>query len=462
MTDIIKHRALIFVVSLALFMESLDANILNTAIPSMAKSLAVNPIDLKIALIGYLLSLAIFIPVSGWAADKYGAKKLFLSAIIIFSLSSLWCGFTTSLPELVIARVFQGLGGSMMLPVARLILLRTVGKNQLIVAMGRVIMVSALGIMLGPVLGGIITHYWSWRWIFWINIPVGLFTFILGCYLLKPTQKLSVAKLDKIGFALFGLGLAGFTFALSAFSETTLKDSTAILILTGACLFLFGYFWHSRHSKNPIIQPALFYSRVFRIASAGNLTTRIGFAGTPFLIPLLLQIGLGYSAPVSGALLIPMALGVILVKKPTANLLRIFGYKYLLLLNTMLISSFLFSFSLLTIHTPLAVIATIIFFFGMVTSIQYGCMNSLAYGCIEQSHYSAATSFISILQQLGNSLGVAASALFLRFFSLNSGSHFSLTPTVFHHSFIAMSSLTLCSILIFMRLLAQDGNDLYR
>ncbi|HBD9375494.1 TPA: MFS transporter, partial [Legionella pneumophila] len=321
-----KKNIIMFIVSCAMFMEAIDTTILNTAIPVMAHSLEVNPIDLKLALISYLLSLAIFIPISGWIADKYGVKKVFIAAIGVFTLSSLWCGFTQSLWELVLARIIQGLGGSLTVPVGRLIILRTCERHELITKMSIVVMIASLGMLLGPLLGGIITDYFSWRWIFWVNIPVGIIAMLLSHKLLPTILSRTVPPLDKSGFVMFGAGLAFLTLGLSLFSETKADISYSVSIILLSALLLIGYTKHSRNKSNPIIKVTLLNIRTFRIAVFGNLLTRLSFGGIPFLLPLLFQIILEYSPQLSGLLLTPVALGVFLVKPLSFSILRKLGY----------------------------------------------------------------------------------------------------------------------------------------
>lgn len=449
-----------FIISLALFMEAVDATILNTAIPAMSHSLQVNPVDLKIALISYLLSLAIFIPISGWIADKFGIKRVFMSALIIFTLSSTWCGFAHDLTELVLARTLQGIGGSLMLPVGRLILVRTFLRHELIATMSRVIMVAALGLMLGPVLGGFITHYFSWHWIFWVNIPFGLFTLLMVWYWFENTAPKKMPPLDKLGFIFFGAGLAGLTFGLSALSESTIPDWVALFIFVSAIFSLIAYFLHSRKRPHPIVKTELFKSRTFRISVFGNLTSRLGFGGVPFLLPLLLQIGLGFSAQLSGMLLAPTALGIVLIKPFILPLLRFFGYKRLLILNTILVGFSLLLFEIVNITTSIYSIACLTFLFGFLISLQYSSMNSLAYADVAQENLGAATSVMSTMQQLAQSFGVAVSALLIRFFSPISPSGFLLNTTVLHHTFIAMGIITFFSTLIFIQLKPEDGEQM--
>lgn len=441
-------------------MEAVDSTVINTAIPAMSHSLAVEPVDLKVALISYLLSLAIFIPISGWLSDKFGTKKVFISALTIFTLSSLWCGFANNLIELVIARFIQGMGGALGLPVGRLIIVRTFGHKNLISMMSRVVTVGALGIMLGPVIGGFITNHFSWHWIFWVNIPVGVLAILLANYWLPASSPQQVPSLDKWGFIIFGTSLAGFTFGLSALSETTVKISIALCILLISILLLVVYALHSRRQVHPIVKTDLLRLRTFKISIIGNLISRLGFGGVPFLIPLMLQIGFGYSAEISGLLLAPTALGILFAKSVSLQLLRLVGYKRLLILNTFTAGLSIWIFSLVTINTPIYVVGFLTFLYGFMLSVQYTSMNSLGYAEISAENLSAATSIMSTLQQLAQSFGVAISALFIRLFSLISSTNLVLTPTIFHHTFLAIGIITMISSLIFMRLNVNDGQEM--
>jgi EmrB/QacA subfamily drug resistance transporter len=448
------------IVSLALFMDALDTTIINTAIPAMSHSLQVNPVDLKIALISYLLSLAIFIPISGWVADKYGIKNVFIGAMCVFTMSSLWCGYSHTLRELVIARSIQGMGGSLMLPLGRLIILRAFQRHEVVEAMNYVVMVVSLGLMLGPLAGGFITDHLSWPWIFWVNVPVGLLAMIMSWHWLKDSTPRKVRPFDMLGFILFGGGLAGLTFSMSDLSETTANASLATLIMSIACAMLVGFFLHARRQKHPIVNIDLLRIRTFRISIIGNLCARLGFGGVPFLLPLLMQIGLGYSAELSGALLVPIALGIMLVKSISLRVLRLTGYKKLLLINTILVGGALWAFMIVNIHTPVYVIAALTFLFGFLISLQYSGMNSLAYADVSTDDLSSATSLVSAMQQVSQSFGVAVGALLLRYYST---AHLSiLTPTVFHETFYAMGILTFISTFIFLGLQTKDGYQMLR
>ncbi|EHL29285.1 MDR family MFS transporter [Legionella drancourtii] len=453
-----NKNIILLIVSFAMFMEAVDTTIINTAIPVMAHSLHVNPIDLKLALISYLLSLAIFIPISGWIADRFGVKKVFIIAVCVFTLSSIWCGFTHSLRELICARIIQGLGGSLTMPVGRLIILRTCERHELITKMSLVVMVASLGMMLGPLLGGVITHNFSWRWIFWVNVPVGILAALFSIKRFPPMPPRPVPPLDKLGFVLFGAGLALLTFGLSMLSESDIRMTRSLTMLMLATLLLLAYAQHSRKRKHPIIKVELLRSRTFCVSVISNLFARLSFGGTPFLLPLLLQIGLGYSSQLSGFLLAPVAVGVFLIKPLSVYILRWFGYKKLLILNTILVSISLWSFCLINAASTVYGISLLTFIYGFLISLQYTGMNSLAYANVTEQDMSAATSIMSTIQQLAQSFGVAVSAILLSVFS----SHHLLSVKIFHQTFLMLGVLTLLSGPIFLSLQKEDGDELIK
>ena len=449
-----------FIISLSFFMEAVDSTIINTAIPAISRSMLVEPVDLKVALISYLLSLAIFIPISGWLADKFGSKKIFIIALVVFTLSSLWCGLADDLMELVIARFIQGFGGALGLPTGRLIIVRTFGRKNLISMMNRVVTIGSLGVMLGPVIGGFITNHFSWHWIFWVNIPVGILAIFLSIYWLQESEPQPVAPLDKVGFILFGGALAGFTFGLSALSETTVKLSIALGITLLSIILLIAYILHSRNQLHPIVKTDLLRIRTFQVAVAGNLISRLGFGGVPFLVPLMLQIGLGFSAELSGILLAPTAIGVLLAKTVSLPLLRTYGYKRLLIINTLFAGLSIWAFIIIDAHTSIYLIGFLTFLYGFMLSLQYSSMNSLGYADLSPESLSAATSILGTLQQLALSFGVAICAVFIRLFSLIFSNNLVLTPTVFHYTFFAIGFFTMASAVIFIRLKQEDGQQM--
>lgn len=455
-----EKKIIRFVVSLALFMDALDTTIINTAIPAMSHSLGVHPVDLKIALISYLLALAIFIPISGWLADKFGIKKVFMSALGIFTFASLWCGYAQTLPELTLARSLQGVGGAFMIPIGRLILLRNFQRHELVDTMSSVIMVVSLGMMLGPLAGGLITDHLSWHWIFWVNIPVGIFAIMITKQFVKSSSPQKVHRLDWPGFILFGCGLSSLIFSFADLSESGSKASDDLRIMGFALLLLLAYFWHSRKLTHPIINLRLFKIRTFKVSILANLFARLGIGGIPFLLPLLLQVALGYSAQLSGLLLVPIALGILLVKSLSLRILRVTGYKKLLLVNTFLVGLSILAFQSVQAGMPVYFIALLTFFFGILISLQYSGMNSLAYADLPAEDQSSAASIFSTMQQLSQSLGVATSALLLQYYSSFNTGLVKLTPQVFHQTFFTLGLLTFISTLIFLQLKKDDGHQM--
>ena len=453
-------RITMFTVSLVLFMDVLDSNIINTAVPAMSTSFNVSPIDLKIALISYFVSLAIFIPISGWTADKYGTKRVFITAIGLFTLSSFWCGYAHSLMELVIARFIQGIGGAFMMSLGRLIIARAFKRHELVDAMNTVIIVVSVAVMLGPFIGGLITDNFSWPWIFWVNIPAGAFTMLLAAYGLKDTVPKKAPPFDALGFILFGGSLALLCFSLSSLSESKIELNIVLYMILTAIILLLSYIIHARRHRHPIVKISLFRIRTFQVSVFGNLLSRLGFGGVPFLLPLLLQVGLHFSAQLSGLLLAPMAFGIIFAKLIALKILRQVGYKRFLLFNTILVSLVLWTLQIINAETSAYTIATLTFIFGIFVAAQYTGMNSLAFAELHEDELSASTSITSTVQVLAQSFGVAVGAILLRYYSSQPNEEAALTPAIFHQAFFALGIITFISALLFMRLKRDDGKQM--
>jgi len=450
------------IVSLALLMETVDMTIINTAIPAMSKSLHVGPIDLKIALISYLLSLAIFIPISGWLADKYGIKKMFIIALGIFTLSSVSCGFSDNLWELVIARIFQGMGGSLMAPLGRLMIVKWFERDELVQTMNRVVILALIGPALGPLLGGFLTETFSWRWIFWVNIPFGLMNILLAYFLLPESRAEKTHKLDITGFLLFGLGLAGLTFGLSALSEDAMNLSLVILILIFSVVLIIFYILHSRRQIFPVLNTSLFRLRTFRLSILGNIFTRLGFGGLPFLLPLMLQIPLGYSPQHAGGIVAAFAVGAMLVKSFSKRILVFAGFKRLLLINTVLLGLSLLLFATVTPGTSSIMMIIFVLISGFFASLQYSGMNPLAFAETSPEELSNATSIHSVTIQISSSFSVAICALILKKFSHSSAGGHVLNLTDFHDTFLIISLMTIVSSIVFLFLKKEDGLSLVK
>ncbi len=455
-------RFILPIASLAMLMETVDMTIINTAIPAMSKSLHVGPIDLKIALISYLLSLAIFIPISGWLADKYGIKKVFIIALGIFTLSSISCGFSNNLWELVIGRTIQGLGGSLMAPLGRLMVVKWFERDELIQTMNRVVIWALIGPALGPLLGGFLTEHFSWRWIFWVNIPFGIINIILAHYLLPESRAEKIHKLDITGFLLFGLGLAGLTFGLSALSEEGLNLSIIIPIIAFSLLLLISYILHSKRQNFPVLNTNLFRLRTFRLSILGNILTRLGFGGIPFLLPLMLQIPLRYSPQFAGGIVAAFAIGAMIVKLFSKRLISYTGFKKLLLINTVLLGLSLSLFASITATTSSIIIVLFVLISGFFASLQYSCMNPLAFSDTSPNETSGATSIHSVTIQISASFSVAICALILKKFSHSSPGEHLLNLSDFHYTFLIVSLMTILSTAVFFFLKKEDGSNLIK
>ena len=358
------------------------------------------------------------------------------------------------------ARFIQGTGGALGLPVGRLIIFRTFGRQALIPMMNRVITLAALGMMLGPVVGGFITHYFSWRWIFWINIPIGIIAIISANYCLEDNVKYPVPSIDKLGFMLFSIALTSFILGFSELSDKTANNQNGFYLVMTSIVFLMGYARHSRYQLHPVIKMDLFKLRTFKISVVGHLLSRLGFGGVPFILPLFLQIGLGYPSEISGMTLAPIAIGVLVAKPFHLPLLRTYGYKRLLMINTILVALSTWTFIMINASTVIFIICLLTFFYGFTVALQYGLMNSLAYADITPENMSAASSIMGTIQQVALSLGVAVSALFIRLFSLHYSPDVTPNPIIFYLTFFAVGLITFISFLVFIQLKKDDGHQM--
>ncbi len=453
-------RILPWIVATALFMENLDATILNTAVPTMAASLEVAPLSLKAVLTSYTLCLAVFIPISGWMADRFGTRRVFLWAILCFTLGSALCGLAVNIPMLVAARVLQGIGGSMMTPVGRLALVRTFPKNEMLAAMNFVIIPALIGPLLGPVTGGLIVNWLPWRTIFFLNLPFGLLGFWLVRRHMPDYRDPEVAPLDRRGFLLFGSGIALLSYALEVFGEHRLPAGPLTALFAVAALLLLLYVWHERHTAHPVIEIALFRIRTFKIAVIGGTVTRLGVGGMPFLLPLLYQIGLGYPAWQAGLLTMPQAIAAITMKAISGRVLERLGHRQVLIANTVLFGATLATFSLVGPGTPLWCILPLSFAQGLFSALQFTSMNSLVYADTSDRDASMANSIALTAQMMSWSFGVALASLttaaYLQGAPQTEHGHF---LSALHKSFLTLGALTILSSLTFWRLRADDGNN---
>lgn len=452
-----SKKIILWTIGVALLMETLDTTIVSTAIPQMALSLQTNVINLKVSLTSYLITLALFIPISGWLADKFGTKRIFLFAIIFFTLSSVLCGMSNNIVELIIARVMQGLGGALMMPVGRLILLKLYPRADLVKTINYVNIPALIGPMLGPVLGGIITTFSSWRWIFFVNIPFGLLTMALVLKYMHNYKAENKIAFDAVGFVLFGLGLVALSFALSLASEGAASFYIIIMLLMLSVVFLSLYFWYYRIAKHPVFNLKVFLTRTFKISVLGSFWTRLGLGSINFLLPLIFQIGLGLSPLYSGLLILPQVLAATAMKFYVSRLLKLYGFKKVLTITPILVGLSIASFAFINPHSSYSFIFLLVWINGLVGSVLYSCMNILTYVDLTDANVSQGTSIASTMQQLSMGFGVAVSAMAIAFFL--SSNHILTIGNIepLHNACLIMGFIAATSFIIFSRLTPADG-----
>lgn len=453
-------RYLPWVVATTLFMEQLDSTILNTAVPSIAASLHVTPLSLKAVVASYILSLAVCIPLSGWMADRFGTRRVFTAAVGLFTFASILSGLSMNVPMLVAARIVQGIGAAMMMPVGRLTIIRTFPKSELLTAMNFVIIPALIGPLLGPTIGGLIVHWLPWRFIFFINVPVGLAAQLLIYRHMPDYRGERRRPLDVIGLVLFGTGAALLSWLLEIFGEHTIDVTSAAILFLLALGLLAGYGWHARHTRHPLLRLSLFRVRTFRVSVIGGFVTRLGLGGIPFLLPLLYQVGLGLPAWQSGLLMMPVAAAAMSMKLIAGRVLRSFGYRTVLIINTLLIGITIGLFGAVDSATSMTLLVALGLAQGFFNSLQFSSMNSMAYADIKATDSSMASTIASSLQQMSVSFGLACGTLVTAWYlgDLPQSDHAAVTSAL-HHTFLTLGAMTMLSSLSFWTLRAEDGES---
>jgi EmrB/QacA subfamily drug resistance transporter len=456
-------RYLPWIVASALFMEQLDSTIINTAVPAMAESLDVTPLSLKAVVTSYIVSLAVCIPASGWMADRFGTRRVFTTAVAIFTISSVLCGLAVNVPMLVATRILQGIGAAMMMPVGRLAILRTFAKSELLVALNFVILPALIGPMLGPTVGGLIVHWLSWREIFFVNVPVGLAALYFIHRYMPDYKGEAARRLDVIGLVLFGSGAALLSWLLEVFGEHSIDPTSAAVVLVVSLSLLATFTWHARTAPAPLLKPSLFRLRTFRVSVIGGFITRLGIGGLPFLLPLLYQLGLGMQAWQSGLLMIPTAAAAMGMKLFSVRVLRRYGFRKVLIVNTVLSGLTICMFALITPSTPVALIVCAGLAQGFFNSLQFSSLNSMAYADVETRDSSMASTIASTLQQMSLGFGLACGSLIAGWYLGGLPQTDSAAVTVaLHHAFLTLGALTILSSLTFWTLRAGDGENVSR
>jgi EmrB/QacA subfamily drug resistance transporter len=453
-------RVLPWLVAVAFFMENLDISILNTAVPVIARDLATTALSLKAVLTTYTLALAIFIPVSGWVADRFGTRRVFRVAVALFTLGSLLCGLSTDLRMLVASRFVQGIGGAMMVPVGRVALIRAFPRSQMLTMMNYVVIPALVAPLVGPFVGGFIVHWLPWRTIFFVNIPIGIVGWWMIRRYMPDFADREVPPLDGLGMLLFGAGIALLSYVLEVFGEHTWPPVEIALMFTTSLVLLFAYGWHARRMAHPLLHMKLFLVRTFRLSVVGGFITRLGVGGVPFLLPLLYQVGLGYSPLVAGLLTTPLAVAAIGMKILSGPLLKRLGHRRVLIWNTVLLGANLMLYTFIGIGTPVVVIVLLSLTQGLFSSLQFTSMNSLTYADVRDDQASHASSIGSTAQQMALSFGVASASLVAALFL--SGVAQADSPRYIdglHSTFLLLGGFTILSALIFRRLHPRDGSN---
>jgi EmrB/QacA subfamily drug resistance transporter len=446
------------IVACALFMENLDSTAISTALPAIAASLGENPLRLSLAITGYLFSLAVFIPISGWVADRFGARRVFRLAILVFMLGSVLCSFAGSLFGFVLARMLQGMGGAMMVPVGRLVLLRSVAKADLVRAMAWLTVPAMIGPVMGPPLGGFITTYLDWRWIFWINLPIGALGILLVSLFIPDLREERPPPLDLLGFLLSAVGLVGLVFGFETIGRGIVPWSTTLLLLALGAIGVGLYVLHATRTLYPVIDLALLGIPTFRASVLGGLVFRIAIGATPFLLPLMFQAGFGLSAFDSGLLTFAAAAGAMLMKLTAAPTLKLFGFKRVLMINALISAVFIAASALFTPTTPRLLILAVLLTGGFFRSLQFTSINTLGYADIERAQMSRATSFASMMQQLSLSIGVGTGALLLHLTVAARGGT-ELSAHDFWPAFLAIGGIAALSALVYRPLPPEAGAE---
>jgi EmrB/QacA subfamily drug resistance transporter len=454
-----KERLIPLIVAAALFMENMDSTVIATSLPAIAADIGTSPLTLKLAITSYLLSLAVFIPASGWTADRFGARMVFSIAIAVFMIGSIGCALSSSVTHFVIARIVQGMGGAMMTPVGRLVLLRSIDKSALVGAMAWVTVPALIGPVIGPPLGGFITTYFSWHWIFLINIPIGLLGIFMALRFIDPIRSEDQERFDLYGLVLAGIGLGGIAFGLSVAGLGLLPWPVVVALIGIGSISMTLYAIHARRTASPVLDFTLLGLPTLRASIVGGFLFRLGIGALPFLLPLLMQLGFGLSPFHSGLVTFGSAVGAMGMKTLAARLIRTFGFRNIMTVNAVVSSLFLASCALFTPATPLLLILILLVVGGFFRSLQFTAINTVAYAEVEPPLMSRATTLVSVNQQLALSAGVAVGA-----FSVESTMlmrHVTeLNASDFAPAFLVVSLISAASTVFFYQMPDDAGHEI--
>ncbi len=444
------HKPLLWLVSLAIFMQMLDSTIVNTALPAMARSLGESPLQMQSVVFSYALAVASFIPASGWVADRFGTRRTFLAAIVLFTLGSLACALSPTLRWLVAARVLQGIGGAMLLPVGRLAVMRSVPRAQFLSAMSFIAIPALVGPLLGPTLGGWLVQVASWHWIFLINLPIGLVGLLAALRIMPDHYGQERQHFDLAGYLMLAFGMVALSLALDGASGFGAAHALVLLLAVVGIAALAGYWLHAAGRRDALFPLTLFQIASFRIGILGNLFSRIGSGAMPLLIPLLLQVGMGMSPMAAGMMMIPVALSGMAAKRAAVTLVERFGYRRILMTNTVCVGLVMASFMFITVQQPLWLRLLQLALFGAVNSMQFTVMNTVTLRDLDTAQASSGNSLLSMVMMLATGFGAATAGSLLSTFGQHLAGHGA--TAALHATFVCVGAITLSSTLVFWQL----------
>lgn len=450
-------RVVPIILAVALFMENMDSTVIATSLPAIATDIGTSPIALKLALTSYFVSLAIFIPISGWMADRFGSTNVFRAAIAVFIVGSICCAFSHSLETFVLSRFLQGIGGSMMTPIARLVLLRVTPRNELVAATSWLSVPALIGPLTGPPVGGFLTTYLSWHWIFWINVPIGIIGILAATRFLPKSEPRTPRPIDLFGFLLTSIAFAGIIFGLSVISLPAIPVVTGYTAVAVGVIAAFAYLAHVRRAEFPLLDPKLFQRPYFRTTVLGSIFFRIGIGAFPFLMPLMLQLTFGLTPFESGMTTFVSAFGAIVSKFLAEGVYARFGFPRTLTAFAVLGIVFLGINGFFTPETPHLLLMFALFMGGITRSFFFTGVNVFGYADVSEAEASQATVISAVSQQISIALGVAIAGGLLEFTSRFHGG----TPNLsdFHIAWFVVAGIAAISTLFFFRLPPDAGAD---
>lgn len=459
MTEDRSRSVLLWLVAIGFFMQTLDATIVNTALPAMAASLGESPLRMQSVVVAYSLTMAMLIPASGWVADRFGTRRVYMGAIVLFALGSLACALSANLAQMVASRVVQGLGGALLLPVGRLAVLRAFPQHEFLRAMSFVAIPGLIGPLLGPTLGGWLVEFASWHWIFLINLPVALLG-VLATWRHMPESQTVRRGFDLGGFLLLAFGMVAVSLSVEGISGLGLPAAGMLVLLVFGLASLVAYWLHALGRPDPLFSPRLFHIATLRVGLLGNVFARLGSSCMPFLVPLLLQVSLGHSPLQAGLMMLPVALAGIGMKRAAAPLITRFGYRQVLVANTVLLGLLIASFAMMSPGQPLVLRIVQLAAFGAINSLQFTAMNTVTLKDLDPAQASSGNSLFSMVQMLAISLGVGVAGGVLAAF----GAHFGTQTAAqslqaFQATFFTMGLVTLAASAVFWQLSPHDRGE---